>query len=148
MSSASATAGMEMNPLAQSETGTLAQAVPTRLDVPDEVLRKFGGVQLAWGDKKTGQQGVLTVPLGGTVKLPGSEIEIRADSYLPAFEMTADAITSRGTDETNPAARVTATDKGSQIFSGWLFQNSPDVHPFQHVRYTIRLAGGTPRKQA
>ncbi|MGH9316577.1 MAG: DUF2155 domain-containing protein [Thermoanaerobaculia bacterium] len=127
---------------ARDQNATLAQPVPTLLEVPPEVARAFSGVQLAWRDKSNGQDGVLDVPLGEAVKLPGSDIEVRADVYLPAFTMTAQAITSTGIQEENPAARVTVAENGSQLFGGWLFLRFPDVHPFQHSRYALRLVGG------
>jgi hypothetical protein len=127
---------------AQDQNMTLAQPVPTLLEVPPEVAKAFSGVQLAWRDKSNGQEGVLDVPLGDAAKLPGSNIEVRADVYLPAFNMTAQTITSTGTQEENPAARVTVAEKGSQLFAGWLFLRFPDIHPFQHPRYALRLVGG------
>lgn len=127
---------------AQDQNMTLAQPVPTLLEVPPEVAQAFSGVQLAWRDKSNGQEGVLDVPLGDAAKLPGSNIEVHADVYLPAFTMTAQTITSTGTQEENPAARVTVAEKGSQLFAGWLFLRFPDIHPFQHPRYALRLVGG------
>jgi hypothetical protein len=31
-------------------------------------------------------------------------------------------------------------EKGKEIFGGWIFTNFPDVHPFEHPRYSLRLA--------
>lgn len=130
---------------AQDQNATLAQPVPTLLEVPPEVARAFSGVQLAWRDKSNGQEGVLDVSLGDAAKLPGSNIEVHPDVYLPAFTMTAQTITSTGAQEENPAARVTVTENGSQLFGGWLFLRFPDIHPFQHSRYALRLVGGIRR---
>ncbi|HSS45612.1 MAG TPA: DUF2155 domain-containing protein [Thermoanaerobaculia bacterium] len=127
---------------ARDQNTTLAQPVPTLLEVPPEVARAFSGVQLAWRDKSNGQEGVLDVHLGEAAKLPGSNLEVRAEVYLPAFSMTGQAITSTGIQEENPAARVTVAENGSQLFGGWLFLRFPDVHPFQHSRYAVRLVGG------
>lgn len=127
---------------AQDQKATLAQPVPTLLEVPPEVAKVFSGIQLAWRDKSNGQEGVLDIPLGEASKLPGSNIEVRADVYLPAFTMTAQTITSTGIQEENPAARVTVSENGSQLFSGWLFLRFPDIHPFQHPRYVVRLVRG------
>ena len=135
---------------APDQSATLAQPVPTLLEVPPEVTQAFSGVQLAWRDKSNGQDGVLDAPLGEAVKLPGSDIEVKADVYLPAFTMSSQAITSTGIQEENPAARVIVAEKGAQLFAGWLFLRFPDVHPFQHSRYALRLVGGirkTPKKK-
>ena len=65
--------------------------------------------------------------------------------YLPAFTMSADAITSSGTGEENPAARIQVTEGGKDLFGGWIFNRFPDVHPFQHPRFSIKLEGGIRR---
>src|SRR5262249_659069 len=125
-----------------------SQAVPNRLEVPAEVEQAYSGVRLSWKDSKSGKDGLVEVPLGGTAKLPGSDLEIRGDAYLPAFSMSQGAITSSGIEEANPAARITVSEKGQEIFGGWIFTRFPDVHPFQHPRYTLRLVGGIRRVPA
>jgi hypothetical protein len=90
----------------------------------------------------------VNVPLGGSARVPDSEIEVRSDVFLPAFTMAAEEITSQGVEPNNPAARITVVEKGSEIFSGWIFTNFPDVHPFQHPRFSLRLAGGVRRTSA
>jgi hypothetical protein len=125
-----------------------AQAVPNRLEVPVEVEQAYSGVRLAWKDSTSGKDGLLDVPLGGTAKVPGSDLEVRGDVYLPAFSMSGGAITSSGIEEANPAARITVAEKGQEIFGGWIFTRFPDVHPFQHPRYTLRLVGGIRRAPA
>jgi hypothetical protein len=93
-----------------------------------------------------GQEGTLDVPTGKAVPIPGSDLSVRADAYLPAFTMTAEIITSTGVDEQNPAARITVQEKGKDIFTGWIFNRFPDVHPFQHPRFALLLEGGIRRK--
>jgi len=48
----------------------------------------------------------------------------------------------------NPAARIAVVEKGNEIFAGWIFTRFPDVHPFQHPRFSLTLEGGVPRKKA
>lgn len=124
------------------------QKVPTRLEVPPEVQRAYSGIRLSWKDGVNGQQGVLEVPLGGAAKLPGSGLEVRGDVYLPAFSMSQEAITSSGIEEQNPAARIAVAENGSEIFGGWIFARFPDVHPFAHARYSLKLVGGIRRAPA
>lgn len=116
--------------------------VPNKLVVPPEIEKTYSAIRLAWKNSQTGKEGELDVPLGGKARVPGSEMDVRADVFLPAFTMAGDAITSQGIEATNPATRITVSDQGKEIFSGWIFANYPDVHPFQHPRYTLRLAGG------
>jgi hypothetical protein len=121
--------------------GGSAPAVPSRLVIPPEVQQAFSGVRLAWSERE-GKKGTLEVGLGSTATIPGSNLDVRADAYLPAFAMDADVITSQGIEEGNPAARIAVLENGREIFSGWIFQNFPDVHPFTHERYALKLEGG------
>lgn len=123
-----------------SESGKVP--VPTRLEVPPAVLEAFSGIRIAWKDSSNGKSGTIDVPLGGATPIPDSPLQVAADVYLPAFTMSADAITSTGVGEENPAARITVQEKGKDLFGGWIFNRFPDVHPFQHPRYSLKLEGG------
>ncbi len=119
--------------------------VPTRLLVPDSVTKAYSGIRLRWKDSGGGKEGTIDVPLGTAVPVPGSTLEVRADVFLPAFTMTNDAITSTGIEPENPAARITVGDGGKEVFAGWIFTRFPDVHPFEHPRFSLRLEGGVRR---
>lgn len=126
----------------------LGESVPTKLVVPPEVTDAFEGVQIAWKDSESGQAGVVDVPIGGDAPIPGTDLRIRADVFLPAFTMTSGEITSTGTALENPAARIAVTQGDNEVFAGWIFKRFPDVHPFQHPRISLSLEGGVPRKKA
>lgn len=126
----------------------LGETVPTRLVVPPEVTAAYSAIKLAWKDSESGKEGTVEVPIGGSAPLPGSDLEIRADVFLPSFSMSAEEITSTGTGQENPAARITVLEKGNELFAGWIFTRFPEVHPFQHARFSLRLEGGIPRKEA
>jgi hypothetical protein len=126
----------------------LGGTVPTRLVVPAGVTAAYSAIRLEWKDSETGKAGTVEVPIGGSAPLPGSDLEIRADVFLPAFSMSAEEITSTGTGQENPAARIAVVEKGSEIFAGWIFTRFPEVHPFQHPRFALRLEGGVARKSA
>lgn len=119
--------------------------VPNRLEVPPDVQHAFTGVKITWQDKTDGKQGTIDVPLGSGTPLPDPSLVVRADVYLPAFTMGGGAITSESAEEKNPAARITVFQKGKEIFSGWIFKNFPDVHPFTHPRFQLHLEGGIPK---
>jgi len=121
--------------------GAGAPKVPTRLVVPPEVAKTYSAIRLTWKDSGAAREGTLDVPLGGSARIPDSDLEVRADVFLPAFTMAAEEITSNGVELSNPAARITVLEKGKEIFGGWIFTNFPDVHPFEHPRYSLRLAG-------
>ena len=125
-----------------SRPGEAPPRVPNRLEVPAAVTQAYSGIVLRWRDSASGKEGRLDVPLGGSAPLPGSPLTIAADVFLPAFTMTADAITSGGIEPENPAARIRVAENGKEIFGGWIFQRFPDVHPFSHPRFSLRLDGG------
>ncbi|HEY7573781.1 MAG TPA: hypothetical protein VIB08_01340 [Thermoanaerobaculia bacterium] len=120
-------------------------AAPTRLEVPSEVAQAWSGIRLNWKDKTNGQTGAVEVPMSEGVPLPDPSLVVRADVFLPAFTMGGGAITSDGVAPENPAARITVFEKGKEIFAGWIFTRFPDVHPFTHPRFELRLEGGVPR---
>ena len=126
----------------------LGETVPTRLVVPPEVTAAYSSIRVGWKDSETGKEGTVEVPIGGEARLPGSDLEIRGDVFLPSFSMSAEEITSTGTGQENPAARIAVLANGSEIFAGWIFTRFPEVHPFQHPRFSLRLEGGVPRKKA
>jgi len=127
-------------------SGGTTPTVPDRLEVPPEVLQAYSGIRLRWKDSTKNKEGIVEVPLDGTAKIPDSDLEVRADVFLPAFTMTQQAITSSGIEEANPAARITILEKGQETFGGWIFTRFPDVHPFQHPRFSLKLEGGVARK--
>jgi hypothetical protein len=122
-----------------------ADSVPTQLVVPPEVAQAWSGIRLGWKDKQSGKEGTVDVPLGEASPLPEPSLVVRADAFLPAFTMGGGAITSDGVEAKNPAARITVFEKGKEIFAGWIFTRFPDVHPFTHPRFQLRLEGGVPR---
>lgn len=131
---------------AGSPEASATPPVPNRLEVPPEIAQTYSGIKVHWKDSTSGKEGALEVPLDGTARVPGSELDVRADVFLPAFTMNAQTITSNGVDPANPAAHITVLEKGKEIFAGWIFTRFPDVHPFEHPRYSLRLEGGVPRK--
>jgi len=126
----------------------IGETVPTRLVVPPEVTAAYSSIRVGWKDSETGKEGTVEVPIGGAAGLPGSNLEVRGDVFLPSFSMSAEEITSTGTGQENPAARIAVLEKGNEIFAGWIFTRFPEVHPFQHPRFSLRLEGGVPRKKA
>jgi hypothetical protein len=116
--------------------------VPAELAIPPDVAHAYTGVRILWKDKADGKEGTIEVPLGGGTPLPDPSLVVNADAFLPAFTMGGGSITSEGVEPTNPAARIAVFEKGQQIFGGWIFTKFPDVHPFTHKRFELRLEGG------
>jgi len=53
--------------------------------------------------------------------------------------MSSQGIITLSDEPKNPAAQVAISEDGEVIFEGWLFKLYPEVHAFQHPRYTIIL---------
>ena len=70
-----------------------------------------------------------------TEKYSGIKIEAVNKNDNSKMEITVSM------EENNPAAKVIITDNGSQVFDGWLFQEYPDMHPFEHPVWKVVLAG-------
>lgn len=138
-------AGAATDPGATSNAGKVP--IPTQLIVPPMVGQMYSGIRLAWKDSN-GKAGTLDVPLGGSAPVPDSTLVVSTDVFLPAFTMSAQAISTNSLAEENPAARISVTDKGKEIFAGWIFNRFPDVHPFQHPRFSLKLEGGVRRPKA
>src|SRR6266581_7322495 len=66
-------------------TSESAPAIPSRLEVPPEVEKAYSGVRLTWKDSQGGKEGTIEVPIGGATRLPDSDLEVRAEVFLPSF---------------------------------------------------------------
>ncbi len=114
--------------------------------VPDDVKAKWQSVKLQVeqiaGEKSSR---VFTVKVGGTLDIPGSSLQVTVRDFLPALQVSGNEVTSAGNDPTNPAALVTVSEGGKEIFRGWLFARFPDMQAFQHPVYRITLLEGVPK---
>ncbi|MEO8432704.1 MAG: hypothetical protein ABI592_14425 [Acidobacteriota bacterium] len=141
---AAAAGAPEASGAAGSETAA-GEKVPTRLEVPPSVQKAYSGIRVRWKDSGSGKEGTIEIPIGSSVAVPETTLQVRGDVFLPSFTMTSDVITSTGIEPENPAARISVADNGSEVFGGWIFTRFPDVHPFQHPRISLRLEGGVRR---
>lgn len=112
--------------------------------VPDAVKGKWKDIKIEVLDKQSNQKSTLTVPVGGEVAIPGSNLKIKAENFLPAFVMEGANITSASNDPKNPAAQIVVLENGKEIHKGWLFTLYPTTHPFEHPKYSLTLVGYTP----
>lgn len=112
--------------------------------IPEALKGKYTGVELVVTEKGQAQGKTYTVGLHKSLAVPGSDLVIEVGDYLPSLSVGDNAVTS-GLEETNPAVKITVTEKGKEIYDGWLFQNFPNVHPFEHERFGISLKRGLKR---
>jgi hypothetical protein len=115
--------------------------------VPPGVKDKWSGVKLLVKDKKLNTTQEVVVKLGDELKIPDSKLTVRVGVFLPDFKMGVQIITSASNSLNNPAVGVLILENGAQIFPesgewGWLYSKHPDIHPFQHERFTLILEEG------
>ena len=125
------------------QVGSTSRAVR----VPDAIRGKWQAVKLQVEVKGAGGPAqTLTANLGSDVAVPGSSLTLRASEFLPALQVKDNEITSASNEPNNPAALVTITENGKQIFHGWLFSKFPEMQPFDHPTYRITLIDGVPKR--
>lgn len=118
----------------------------TTVIVPPASRGKWRAVIVGITDKQTGRVTEYEVPIGSRTSIPGSDISIAADSFLPHFIMQGAVLTSQSNEPKNPAARITVDEGGKEIFKGWLFALYPTTHALQHPRYGFALKGYVPAR--
>ncbi|WP_026841362.1 DUF2155 domain-containing protein [Citrifermentans bremense] len=117
---------------------------PTVVVVPDDVKRKWKAVQIAVSDKQHNQQKVYTLKLGSELKIPGSNLTLRVENFLPHFVMEGTTLTSQSNQLVNPAAQIVIREDAKEIYRGWLFSLYPTTHAFQHPLYGFTLVDYLP----
>lgn len=132
----------QMQPQGQMGQPAMPQKVETVLVVPEGVKGKWKAVKINVTDKTTNKSQIITIEIGKEVQIPNSDLKIFVETFLPAFKMEGGTITSTSVDQTtNPAVKLKVTEKGEEVFKGWLFELYPQVHPFNHPKYALTLAG-------
>ncbi|ACH37140.1 lipoprotein, putative [Citrifermentans bemidjiense Bem] len=117
---------------------------PTEVVVPDDVKRKWKAVEIAVSDKQHNQQKVYTIKLGSELKIPGSNLTLRVENFLPHFVMEGTTLTSQSNQLVNPAAQIVIREDAKEIYKGWLFSLYPTTHAFQHPLYGFTLVDYLP----
>jgi hypothetical protein len=114
--------------------------------VPPSVKGKWKSVKLSIIDKETGKEGYVTIDIGKTMKVNGTNLVIKVENFLPHFIMDGTTLTSSSNSPKNPAVQLHVTENGQEVFKGWLFTLYPNTHASQHSRYGFGLVDFTPAK--
>jgi hypothetical protein len=112
--------------------------------VPPSVAGKWKAVRIAVIDKADVSQKVYTIPIGGSMTIPSTTMDIKAETFLPAFIMEGSTMTSSSNELTNPGVKVQITESGAVVFKGWLFSKFPNTHAFMHPKYGFALVDVVP----
>ncbi len=122
--------------------GPMGGGTEKKIVVPDDVKAAWKAVKVEVEFKEKKTRKAFTVPLHSEFPVPESDLVLKTGAFLPHFSMAADQITSNSNNPENPACNIEVMVKGNQVFKGWLFGKFPDVHPFQHDRYGVKLVEG------
>ncbi len=109
--------------------------------VPEMVEKTWKSVTIKITDKEEKTDELATIAIGESYKIPNSTISLRILHFLPDFEMNSFGMTSKSNNPDNPAVNFEVSENGEKIYTGWLFSKFPDVHTFNHERYTFNLDG-------
>ena len=131
---------------AQPESAGQVTRKETTVSVPSSVKGKWKAVRIGVTDKSANKEMVYTVEIGGTFKVPNSDLTIKVDNFLPHFVMEGTTLTSQSNEPKNPAAQIRVDESGKEIFKGWLFTLYPNTHAFQHPKYGFALVDFLPAK--
>lgn len=112
--------------------------------VPPSVKGKWKAVKIAVMDKTVNKETVYTVNLGSELAIPGSNLVIKVDNFLPQFTMDGTTLTSQSNEPKNPAVQVRILEAGKEVFKGWLFSLYPTTHAFNHPKYGFTLVDFIP----
>jgi hypothetical protein len=118
----------------------------TEVSVPKNVQGKWKSVKISIMDKETNREGFVVIDIGKTMKINGTNLVIKVDSFLPHFIMDGTTLTSSSNLPKNPAVLVHITENGQEVFKGWLFTLYPNTHVSQHPRYGFGLIDFTPAR--
>ena len=116
--------------------------VEREIVVPKDVKAKWKAVKLIVEDKATKKPTEYTVNVGSELAVPNTKVVVKVLAFLPHFMMGDKQITSASNEPKMPAAKVSVMDGGKEVWAGWLFSLQPDMHPFQHEKIGLKLAGG------
>ncbi|MCX8027205.1 MAG: DUF2155 domain-containing protein [Thermodesulfovibrionales bacterium] len=110
-----------------------------RIELPDSVRMKWTKAVIVVEDLKNKTRYEQTVNIGSEFTLKNSNIVVRTREFIPDFRMTDTTITTASNELNNPALRIEVYEGDKDIFKGWLYMKFPDIHPFEHERYSIKL---------
>ncbi|QWV97451.1 DUF2155 domain-containing protein [Geomonas nitrogeniifigens] len=128
----------------QTATAPQVAEAPSTVVVPDQVKGKWKAVQIRVADKNAHLKKVYTLKIGSDFNLPGSDLTLKVETFLPHFVMEGTTLTSQSNDLVNPAAQLVIREKGKEIYKGWLFSLYPTTHAFQHPQYGFTLVDYLP----
>jgi len=135
----------EQAAMAHGGANVTGSAKKGTVEVPAEVKGKWKACSFIVVDRESSEAKEVTVGLGGEHRFGNGHLILRVKEFLPDLKIMDDNVyTSVSNNPENPAAYVTVSEDGEEIFDGWLFSEFPGMHPFQHPRFGVTLKAGIP----
>lgn len=125
-------------------TGMMGSALNREVTLDDAVRSAWRAIRVEIADLEGGDGLEVEVPLGGAAALGDSGLTLEAKVFVPDFVMDGGGISSRSAAPANPAAKIVIREAGVEDYQGWLFATMPEIHPYPHARYRVRLIAGVP----
>ncbi|MCX7913914.1 MAG: DUF2155 domain-containing protein [Thermodesulfovibrionales bacterium] len=126
----------------QSPHGSVVTKSERKIVVPPDVQKKWSSVRVIFEDRQAKRKNEYTIKLNTEFHIEGTNLKVICKDFLPDFKMEKDIITSRSNEPNNPAVRAIIYEKDKAIFNGWLYSKYPDIHAFEHPRYSLVLKEG------
>jgi len=132
--------GVGQQPAAEGEAP--AHPVPSdkelAINLPESVMGKWSAVTFEV-TAVDGSKDTLEVALGSETSVPGSNLMLRAEVFVPAYKSDFKTITSASNALDNPAAKVALIENQQVVAKGWVFQNLPEFNSFSSDKVSVRL---------
>ncbi len=118
-----------------------APKVDRKVVVSKEVQAKWKAVKIAVENKAAKTKKEYTVNIGSDFSIPNTKMVVKVLTFLPDFKMSDKELYSASANPNMPAAQVSVSENGKEIWNNWLFQLQPMIHPFQHESVGLTLVG-------
>ncbi len=116
--------------------------VDRKITVPKEVSAKWKAVKITVEDKVAKKSKEYVIAVGAEQTIANTNMKVKVLTFLPDFRMGDQDITSASDKPNNPAAQVSVSDGGKEVWKGWLYAMHPGIHPFQNEKINLVLNGG------
>ena len=116
--------------------------VDRKIVVPKDVAAKWKSVKLTIENKTAKTTKEYVIAVGSEQAVPNTSMKVKVLAFLPDFRMGEKDITSASDKPNNPAAQVSVSDGGKEVWKGWLYSMHPGIHPFQSEKIGLTLNGG------
>lgn len=103
-----------------------------------ELAAAYKGVTVRVVDVKTKKNEEVFIPFSTPTKLGATPLTVTVLQFFPDFVITDAGYSSKTLEPNNVGAKVSVTGATPE-FTGWLFVNYPEIHPYEGDNYSLTL---------